>query len=169
MAAPPLWLVAIALIGVLTYAPFDWRSLVSGAPAMVAIGQHRIAEFNGVAADMLNDERLLKAMMEDSATAGNFTALGEARMHSFSPHGVTGLLLLAESHISIHTWPEHGYAAVDVFTCGNTCDPAGALANMQKILKPTHTDLKVMDRGYSPAHVPSKQVKTGSAAPTPEL
>ncbi len=57
-------------------------------------------------------------IMLDAARAANATIVGE-RFHHFAPHGVSGVVLIAESHLAIHTWPEHGYAAIDLFSCGD--------------------------------------------------
>jgi S-adenosylmethionine decarboxylase proenzyme len=67
--------------------------------------------------------------------------------HHFSPQGVTALGLLAESHISIHTWPEKGYGAADVFTCGSQCDPQRACRLIAKKLQSGHHALSIFHRG----------------------
>jgi S-adenosylmethionine decarboxylase proenzyme len=72
----------------------------------------------------LNDLEVLRALMRRAAEAAGATVVGEA-FHRYSPHGVTGVLLLEESHFSIHTWPEAGYAALDFYTCG-ALDPEPA-------------------------------------------
>jgi S-adenosylmethionine decarboxylase len=66
----------------------------------------------------LNDEKLIKKLLHDAAYCAKMTVLNFIT-HKFYPQGVTGVVLLAESHISIHTWPETGKAAVDVYTCGS--------------------------------------------------
>eukprot|EP00658_Telonema_sp_P-2_P078414 TRINITY_DN7336_c0_g1_i1.p1 TRINITY_DN7336_c0_g1~~TRINITY_DN7336_c0_g1_i1.p1 ORF type:complete len:244 (+),score=32.16 TRINITY_DN7336_c0_g1_i1:101-832(+) len=100
------------------------------------LGKHLIAEITAVSFETLNDAGAIRTALVGAADSGNFTALGSVRVHSFVPHGVTGFLLLSESHMSIHTWPEHGYAAVDIFTCGNASAPDKALASLQKALGP---------------------------------
>ena len=80
------------------------------------VGKHVIAEFSGCR--NLNDKAFIQRALEDAARACGATVVN-SMFHTFSPQGVTGVVLLAESHISIHTWPEMGYAAVDVFTCGS--------------------------------------------------
>ena len=67
--------------------------------------------------------------------------------HRFSPHGITGVVLLSESHISIHTWPEIGYTAVDIFTCGKKAKPREALKFLKNILKPRKIKITEMKRG----------------------
>ena len=67
--------------------------------------------------------------------------------HQFEPQGVTALALLAESHMSIHTWPENGYAAIDVFTCGRTATPEAACAFLVEQFGAARHRLKVLSRG----------------------
>lgn len=83
-------------------------------------------------ADLATDQRLgdldfIEAVLRDAASAARVTLL-ELKLHHFGEgHGVTGVALLAESHISIHTWPECSMAAVDIFVCGDGADPQAAL------------------------------------------
>lgn len=84
-----------------------------GSPA----GRHLLVEFHGCERAVLVDAALLEALLRRAATDAETRVL-QACFHCFCGGGVTGVLILAESHLSIHTWPEHGYAAVDVFTCG---------------------------------------------------
>lgn len=82
-------------------------------------GLHGLLDLYGCEAALLRDEACLKNILQGAAEAGQATVLGGG-FHRFGQEGgVTGVLLLAESHISIHTWPEHGFAAVDVFLCGD--------------------------------------------------
>ncbi len=90
---------------------------------MASVGKHCILELYGCPSETLNDKDLIVKVLRQSAERAGATWLGEVA-HRFDPQGVTALGLLAESHISIHTWPEIGYAAADVFTCGASCDPA---------------------------------------------
>jgi len=90
---------------------------------MASVGKHCILELYGCPSATLNDKDLIVSVLRRSAERAGATWLGEVA-HKFDPQGVTALGLLAESHISIHTWPEIGYAAADVFTCGSACDPA---------------------------------------------
>ena len=85
------------------------------------MGKHYLLNLYGCPYGVLNDEKCLTMLLEDAASASGATVVNTISK-SFNPHGVTVISLLSESHISIHTWPEHGKAAVDVYTCGN-CDP----------------------------------------------
>ena len=86
------------------------------------IGRHCILELYECDKAKINDEAFIRTTITSSAKVAGATLINLVT-HSFKPQGVTGLALLAESHISIHTWPEIGYAAIDVFTCGNHTMP----------------------------------------------
>ena len=85
-------------------------------------GRHCILEIYECDQVKLNDEAFVRTTITSSVKMAGATLINLIT-HSFKPQGVTGLALLAESHISIHTWPEIGYAAIDVFTCGNHTMP----------------------------------------------
>jgi S-adenosylmethionine decarboxylase len=89
------------------------------------VGKHCILELYDCDSTRLNDEAFLRDTITSAANRAGATLLNLIT-HRFEPQGVTGLALLAESHISIHTWPESGYAAVDVFTCGDHTMPEKA-------------------------------------------
>jgi S-adenosylmethionine decarboxylase len=106
-----------------------WNGALSSAsfPQSVSgtVGKHCILELYGCESARLNDEAFLRDTITTAAKRAGATLLNLIT-HRFEPQGVTGLALLAESHISIHTWPESGYAAVDVFTCGDHTMPERA-------------------------------------------
>ncbi len=108
------------------------------------VGKHIIAEFYGC--QRLNDLAFIKQILLKSAEEANATIINH-QFHQFTPQGITGLILLAESHISIHTWPEIEYAAIDVFTCGNRVVPEKAIEYLQKELSPSKVKIKKIDRG----------------------
>lgn len=81
-------------------------------------GRHWLIELTGCTPSLLDDAAHVRRAMVAAAREAGATVVGEL-VHAFQPQGVTGLLLLAESHLSVHTWPERGYAAVDVYTCGD--------------------------------------------------
>jgi S-adenosylmethionine decarboxylase len=89
---------------------------------MSALGRHVLAEFYGCPTEILNDIQKIERMMVDAALEAG-AEIREVAFHKFSPQGVSGVVVISESHLAIHTWPELGYAAVDVFTCGDTVDP----------------------------------------------
>ena len=80
------------------------------------LGKHIILELHGVDPKLLNDRKFLEQLLTKAAREAGGTIIGTI-FHEFNPHGVTGIVAICESHISIHTWPEFKYAAVDVFTC----------------------------------------------------
>ncbi|MBM5807093.1 MAG: adenosylmethionine decarboxylase [Cyanobacteria bacterium M_surface_10_m2_179] len=90
--------------------------------AHAPIGKHCILELYNCSASKLNDEAFLRSTITQAVHQAGATLL-HLISHRFDPQGITGLALLAESHLSIHTWPESGYAAVDVFTCGDHTMP----------------------------------------------
>ena len=89
------------------------------------VGKHCILELYDCDKNKLNDEAFLRTKITSAAKFAGATLINLIS-HHFEPQGVTALALLAESHISIHTWPEDGYAAVDIFTCGNQSMPEKA-------------------------------------------
>ena len=103
--------------------------LSASAPSVPSVsetvGKHCILELYGCDGAKLDDESFLRTTITNAAQRAGATLL-QLITHRFDPQGVTGLALLAESHISIHTWPESGYAAVDVFTCGDHTMPERA-------------------------------------------
>jgi S-adenosylmethionine decarboxylase len=110
------------------------------------VGRHVIAELLGGNPNLLNDERYIRAILKEAAERAGGTVL-DVTSHKFTPQGVTALALLSESHISIHTWPENSYAAVDVFTCGSHTNPQLACDFMKKSLECTGESVKVLERG----------------------
>jgi S-adenosylmethionine decarboxylase proenzyme len=84
---------------------------------MSALGHHLLVEFTGCEAAVLADlDRVTAAMLEAARVSG--ATIVTHSFHHFSPHGVSGAVIIAESHLAIHTWPEYGFAAVDFFSCG---------------------------------------------------
>ena len=92
---------------------------------MNALGKHLLLELKDCDREVLNDLGFLKGLLLAAASEAGATVLGES-FHQFHPHGVSGVVIIAESHLFIHTWPECGYAAVDIFTCGNSVQPGKA-------------------------------------------
>jgi S-adenosylmethionine decarboxylase len=107
--------------------PTNAKGTPPAAASSDTVGKHCILELYGCDSARLNDEAFLRDTITTAAKRAGATLLNLIT-HAFDPQGVTGLALLAESHISIHTWPESGYAAVDVFTCGDHTMPERACA-----------------------------------------
>jgi S-adenosylmethionine decarboxylase len=110
------------------------------------LGRHLLAELNGIAAERLSNPGLLEEILRDAAQEAGATVLFAHFHHFGAGQGVTGVLLLKESHISIHTWPEHGYAAVDVFMCGDA-RPELAVEMMVKCLEAGTVEIREILRG----------------------
>ena len=109
-----------------------------------ALGKHLIAELWVNEPTVLNNPDLIRDSLIAAAKRGSFSVLNVS-VHQFDPHGVTGILLLSESHMSIHTWPEYGYAAVDIFTCGGA--PDLALQELKRRLDVDRMEVQELDRG----------------------
>ncbi len=84
---------------------------------MKSLGQQLIVELYGCDRTLLDDPSRLERILTESISRAGGTIIRPC-FHHFSPHGVTGVVVIAESHVAIHTWPEFGYCALDVFTCG---------------------------------------------------
>jgi len=107
-------------------------------------GVHLIAEFwHG---KIIDDSREIEKILIEAVKRSKNTPLKLA-IHKFSPQGITGVILLAESHIAIHTWPEINYVAIDIFTCGEKAIPKRALEYFKKAFKPKKVDVKEIKRG----------------------
>lgn len=109
-------------------------------------GIHLLADLAGIDAALLVDPAAIDALLRAAALAAGASIL-HSHFHAFGPGaGVTGVLLLAESHISIHTWPEHGFAAADIFMCGHA-QPERALEVITTALAPASRSVQTIARG----------------------
>ena len=86
---------------------------------MDALGRHLLLELRECNKAVLDDLKYLENALVSAAKEAGATVIDKS-FHQFAPQGVSGVVLIAESHLSLHTWPEHAYAAVDIFTCGTT-------------------------------------------------
>ncbi|MCE3262580.1 MAG: speD [Pseudoduganella sp.] len=108
-------------------------------------GTHLLADMSGIAPDLLADCARIEQLLRAAATAAGAHVL-HSHFHGFGPGlGVTGVVLLAESHISIHTWPESGFAAADIFMCGAS-QPHVALEVIEDALQPECSEVRSMER-----------------------
>jgi len=113
---------------------------------MNALGRHILVEFNGCSSEILNDVDVIEAAMVEAARKAGATVI-QSTFHHFSPFGVSGVVVIQESHLAIHTWPEYQYAAVDLFTCGETVDPWISFDHLKQAFQATgHSSLE-MHRG----------------------
>ena len=109
------------------------------------LGKHCILELYQCDFSRLNDEAFIRTIINSASRISGATLLNLIT-HRFEPQGITGLALLAESHISIHTWPQHRYAAVDVFTCGEHTSPEIACEVICNQLLAKRYSFKVLKR-----------------------
>lgn len=109
------------------------------------VGRHCVAELGRGCPVLLDDEEYIKQSLADAALRCGATLLS-ITTHRFKPQGVTAVALLSESHISLHTWPEHGYAAADAFTCGSHCKPEVAIEHLKDCFKLSYDHIKTFDR-----------------------
>jgi len=114
--------------------------------------KHFLLELYKCDREKLNDESFLRCILNRAAKLANATVLNLIS-NKFEPQGVTAIALLAESHISIHTWPESNYAAVDIFTCGQNMLPEIASQYLIQVFKAEEHSLRVIERN-PPSAVP---------------
>ena len=98
------------------------QSCEIGTINLESLGTHILLDLRECDGTRLDDLDFIQTTLVESARLAQATIVGHT-FHKFSPQGVTGVVAIAESHICIHTWPEYNYAAVDIFTCGETVDP----------------------------------------------
>jgi len=113
---------------------------------LTALGKHLLLELKDCDALLLNDMEYLREALSSVALSIGATVIKDS-FYQFSPQGISGVVIIAESHISIHTWPEFCYAAVDVFTCGEVIEPAGAVKPLAEKLKAKSTSYIELKRG----------------------
>ena len=122
----------------------DGHEFLSQVDGQRFAGLHLVLDMWG--AKHLQDSLAIESALKDAAAVANATVL-HGYFHEFSPHGgITGVLLLAESHISIHTWPEFGFAAVDLFMCGEF-NPNEVVSLLSRWFEPVRLDVKTIHRG----------------------
>ena len=119
------------------------------------LGRHVIVDLYECDPAKLNDCDLIRNAMIESALAAGATIVGDI-FHHFAPQGVSGAVVIAESHISIHTWPELGYAACDLFTCGKSVDPWKAFELLREALNCQRHKEQEIQRGIFPYAVEHK-------------
>ncbi len=119
---------------------------------MQALGKHLLVELHGCNPELLKKVDVVKEILVSAAKACKATIV-DTSFHEFNPFGVSGVVVIAESHFSIHTWPEYRYAAVDIFTCGDVINPEVAvdyIAVRFRCKKPSVLEIR---RGIIPGHI----------------
>ncbi|MFP7171863.1 adenosylmethionine decarboxylase [Terribacillus sp. 7520-G] len=122
---------------------------------MDTMGRHVIAELWDCNAEKLNDMQLIEQIFVDAALKSG-AEVREVAFHKFAPHGVSGVVIISESHLTIHSFPEHGYASIDVYTCGNIIDPNVATDYIIDALEAKTCEKAELPRGMGPVAVQPK-------------
>lgn len=122
-----------------------------------ALGRHLIVEVWDADPRLLDDVKALEQILLQAAHAAKATVI-QSVFHRFSPYGVSGVVVIAESHLTIHTWPEYGYAAIDIFTCGPKMDLDAAVEVIRERLGGRMMQLE-FSRGIGTRHAPSQIVE----------
>jgi len=130
------------------------------------LGLHILADLYGVSPDLIDKVEDIRHLLESAVEAANLTKIS-SHYYQFNPHGATGMILLAESHISIHTWPEYGLATVDVYTCGDSFKAYKATDYIVSKLSPTRVDIQVYDRGIIEDDITNSDLLTTMIVETP--
>lgn len=125
---------------------------------METIGRHVIAELWGCDFDLLNNMDKIERIFAEAALKSG-AEIREVAFHKFAPQGVSGVVIISESHLTIHTFPEHGYASIDVYTCGDL-DPNIAADYIANSLGAETYEKIELSRGIDPIQM--KKVKLGT-------
>lgn len=118
---------------------------------MAALGKHVLVELIDCNHELLDDVEFLRKALSDVARQIGATVIKDS-FYQFTPQGVSGVVIIAESHISIHTWPEHNFAAIDIFTCGEIIQPKDAVKPLADRLKAKSTTYIELKRGVLSAN-----------------
>ena len=113
---------------------------------MDVLGKHLLLELKDCNRETIDNLEFIKEILCETAEKIGATIVNQA-FHKFAPQGVSGVVVIAESHISIHTWPEYGYASVDVFTCGDIIDPKSAINLLVEKLEAKESSFIELKRG----------------------
>lgn len=119
---------------------------------MDTMGRHVIAELWDCNIDKLNDINLIEQVFVNAALKAG-AEVREVAFHKFAPFGVSGVVIISESHLTIHSFPEHGYASIDVYTCGDVIDPNVAAEFIAESLESKNCEKVEVPRGMGPVEV----------------
>ncbi|MCM3759683.1 adenosylmethionine decarboxylase [Alkalihalobacillus oceani] len=125
---------------------------------MDTMGRHVIAELWGCNVEKLNNMGYIEQVFVDAALKSG-AEVREVAFHKFAPHGVSGVVIISESHLTIHSFPEHGYASIDVYTCGDRIDPNVASNYIAEALGATTTEVIEVPRGMGPVKIEKSKVQ----------
>jgi S-adenosylmethionine decarboxylase proenzyme len=116
---------------------------------MRALSQHTLLEYSQCNPARLKRAARVKKILHDAVLAGGGTIVKEV-FHNFSPYGVSGVIVITESHVAVHTWPEHGYAAVDIFSCSKKLNHRAIRDSIRAGLDAARVEMKTFQRGPRP-------------------
>ncbi|PTL39871.1 adenosylmethionine decarboxylase [Alkalicoccus saliphilus] len=119
---------------------------------MDTMGRHVIAELWQCSIEKLNDITFIERVFVDAALEAG-AEVREVAFHKFAPQGVSGVVIISESHLTIHSFPEHGYASIDVYTCGDRIDPNVAANYIGRALEAGRAEAVEIPRGIGPIEV----------------
>lgn len=134
-----------------------------GTYSMETLGRHVIAELWGCKTYLLDNLEMTEKIMVDAAIEAG-ADIREVTFHKFNPQGISGVVVISESHLTIHTFPEHGYASVDVYTCGETIDPNVAARAIAEYFQAETIDSIEIPRGQGPLKVMTPKLEVLSKA-----
>jgi len=120
--------------------------LTEGGRELHALGTHLLVELRDCNPDILKNLNMVKDAMVSAAKEAKATII-DVSFHEFNPFGISGMVVIAESHLSIHTWPEYNYAAVDIFTCGDIIKPEVAAQYLIQKFESKTPSIVEMKRG----------------------
>ncbi len=110
------------------------------------LGNHLIVEMYDCDPAIINDVELVESSMKQAVKISG-ARMVQSVVHRFNPHGVSGVIVIEESHFSVHTWPEYGYCALDIFTCGTEVDYYSALDSLKEAFQSNHISVSEIKRG----------------------
>lgn len=116
---------------------------------MKTLGKHWLIELRGCRAKLLEREDTASAILQQAALEAKATIVSSS-FHQFEPFGVSGVIIIQESHFTIHTWPEYQYCAIDFFTCGDTIDAQAAIDYLRLAFEAKEVEVQYFDRGILP-------------------
>ena len=115
-------------------------------PLPPVLGRHWLIELKECEVATLREVKNVAKIMEGAVAASGATQV-ESRFHQFNPYGVSGVIIIMESHFTIHTWPEYAYAAVDIFTCGDQINTDHAVKYLQEAFSAKQVSTQLIERG----------------------
>lgn len=131
--------------------------MVKGDLMMETMGRHIIAELWDCDIDKLNNMEYIERLFVDAALEAG-AEVREVAFHKFAPYGVSGVVIISESHLTIHSFPEHGYASIDVYTCGDRIDPNIASDYIAQALNAKTSEVVEVPRGMGPIRVGESKI-----------